>query len=260
MTIVGGAEPTGPVEFLLAFADDEHLMGQRHTEWIGVGPFLEEDMAFASIGQDELGHAAALYELALEVAGVLPDDADDRNAAVDALALRREPSDYRSCWLVEHPGADWAEALVRHAMYDEAERLRWEACVDSALPHLAALAGRALREESYHRRHAAALIQPLLADEQAGARLRAAAAALAPLGDAVFEPVAGEAAAHERQWITRSSDDMRAEWRSVLEGHFGSLPWLPAPAQTARTQRSEHFDELYGRMREVIVLDADARW
>ena len=30
----------GTVEFLISFADDEHLMGQRHTEWIGVAPFL----------------------------------------------------------------------------------------------------------------------------------------------------------------------------------------------------------------------------
>ena len=50
-------------EFLLAFADDEHLMGQQHTEWIGVAPFLEEDLALASIGQDELCHAVMLYEL-----------------------------------------------------------------------------------------------------------------------------------------------------------------------------------------------------
>ncbi len=40
-------------EYLLALADDDHLMGQQHTEWIGVAPFLEEDMALASIGQDE---------------------------------------------------------------------------------------------------------------------------------------------------------------------------------------------------------------
>ena len=53
----------GSTEFLLAFADDEHLIGQRHTEWIGLGPFLEEDLALASIAQDELGHAAGLYSL-----------------------------------------------------------------------------------------------------------------------------------------------------------------------------------------------------
>ena len=53
----------GGREYLLAFADDEHLIGQQHTEWIGTAPFLEEDLAFCSIAQDELGHAAALYEL-----------------------------------------------------------------------------------------------------------------------------------------------------------------------------------------------------
>ncbi len=33
-------------EHLLAFADDEHMIGARHTNWIGLGPFLEEDLAF----------------------------------------------------------------------------------------------------------------------------------------------------------------------------------------------------------------------
>ena len=45
-------------------------MGQQHTEWIGVAPFLEEDLAFCSIAQDELGHAAMLYELLAEDGGV----------------------------------------------------------------------------------------------------------------------------------------------------------------------------------------------
>ena len=58
--------PSAIKEYLLAFADDEHLMGQQHTEWIGIAPFLEEDMAFASIGQDELGHASMLYAFILE--------------------------------------------------------------------------------------------------------------------------------------------------------------------------------------------------
>ena len=42
-------------EYLLALADDEHMIGARHTNWIGLGPFLEEDLAFCSIAQDELG-------------------------------------------------------------------------------------------------------------------------------------------------------------------------------------------------------------
>jgi hypothetical protein len=77
----------GEIEFLLAFADDEHMIGQRHTQWIGVAPFLEEDLAFASIAQDELGHAAGLYELV---------DAD-----IDRLALRARDCDR---WRSSPPG------------------------------------------------------------------------------------------------------------------------------------------------------------
>ena len=49
-------------EYLLGFADDELCVGQNHSWWIAVGPFLEEDLAFSSIAQDELGHARMLYE------------------------------------------------------------------------------------------------------------------------------------------------------------------------------------------------------
>ena len=73
-------------EFLLAFADDEHLIGQQHTEWIGVAPFLEEDLAFSSIAQDELGHAAALYAI---VAG--DGDPVDDDLRIDDLAFGRAP-------------------------------------------------------------------------------------------------------------------------------------------------------------------------
>ena len=74
-------------EFVLAFADDEHLMGQQHAEWIGVAPFLEEDLAFCSIGQDELGHAASLYALVAGEGdgGQVDDRAIDASDALIAL-------------------------------------------------------------------------------------------------------------------------------------------------------------------------------
>lgn len=252
--------PTGVTEFVLAFADDEHLIGQRHTEWIGVAPFLEEDMAFASIGQDELGHAAGLYEIALALADAAPDDLDDLSAAVDELALRRDPADYRSCWLVEQPGTDWSDALVRHVMYDAAEQIRWRACLGSSNPVLAQLAERALREEAFHLRHADALLDALLPDADAGPRLRDAAARLAPLGAALFDPCAGEAAALTEGVSRVSSQDQQAEWQVEIARRFGELEYLPEPPQNARTARSEHFDMLYAGMREVILLDPAARW
>jgi len=52
------------VDLLLALADDELILGWRNSEWTGIAPFLEEDVAFSSIAQNEIGHARALYELA----------------------------------------------------------------------------------------------------------------------------------------------------------------------------------------------------
>src|SRR6185503_18826941 len=48
---------------------DELVIGWRDSEWTGIAPMLEEDVAFSSIAQNEIGHARAAYEL-------LTDDAD----------------------------------------------------------------------------------------------------------------------------------------------------------------------------------------
>ena len=180
---------------LLAFADDEHLMGQQHTEWIGVAPFLEEDLAFCSIAQDELGHAAMLYELLAEDGGV------------DRLAFGRPPDDYRSCHLVEVPLPDWADALARHWLYDLAEELRWEALAGSSVDEVAAVVERAQREETYHRRHADALVRRMLHDPEAGGRVAASIDRLLPLADALWEPVAGEDEAVDDGVVTAASAD-----------------------------------------------------
>jgi ring-1,2-phenylacetyl-CoA epoxidase subunit PaaC len=52
------------IDLLLSLADDELILGWRNSEWTGIAPFLEEDVAFSSIAQNEIGHARALYELA----------------------------------------------------------------------------------------------------------------------------------------------------------------------------------------------------
>ena len=142
----------GAREVLLAFADDEHLMGQQHTEWIGVAPFLEEDLAFCSIAQDELGHAAMLYELLAEDGASTASRSDARRTSTAAATSSR-------CHC-----PDWADALARHWLYDLAEELRWEALAGSSVDEVAAVVERAQREEAYHRRHADALVRRMLDD------------------------------------------------------------------------------------------------
>lgn len=129
---------------LLEIADDELILGWRDSEWTGIAPFLEEDVAFSSIAQNEVGHARALYELAARELGTTADE----------LAFDRRPEDYRCAPLVELRRVDWAQTIARHVLYEAADELRLEALKASADSGLAGLAAKMDREEAYHRIHA----------------------------------------------------------------------------------------------------------
>ena len=90
-------------ELLLQIADDELVVGWRNSEWTGIAPVLEEDVAFSSIAQNEIGHARAAYELAARELGTTADE----------LAFDRTPDDYRCAPLVELRLLEWAHAIAR---------------------------------------------------------------------------------------------------------------------------------------------------
>jgi ring-1,2-phenylacetyl-CoA epoxidase subunit PaaC len=129
---------------LLEYADDELILGWRDSEWTGIAPSLEEDVAFSSIAQNEIGHARALYELA----------ARDLGTTADELAFDREPSEYRCAPLVELRKLDWAHTIARHWLYETADELRLAALKESDDAEVAGLAAKMDREEVYHRLHA----------------------------------------------------------------------------------------------------------
>jgi ring-1,2-phenylacetyl-CoA epoxidase subunit PaaC len=127
-------------ELLLGLADDELVLGWRDSEWTGIAPVLEEDVAFSSIAQNEIGHARAVYEL-------LTDDAD-------ALAFDRALDEYRCAPFVELRLLDWAHAIARRWLYEVADEIRIAALMEDADPTVAGLAAKINREEAYHRMHA----------------------------------------------------------------------------------------------------------
>jgi len=130
---------------LLQIADDELILGWRNSEWTGIAPFLEEDVAFSSIAQNEIGHARALYELA----------ARDLGTTADELAFDRSPEEYRCSRLVElRVVPDWARTIARHVLYERADEQRLRELMGSDDPEVAGLAAKIDREEAYHRMHA----------------------------------------------------------------------------------------------------------
>ena len=131
-------------QLLLEIADDELILGWRDSEWTGIAPLLEEDVAFSSIAQNEIGHARALYELV----------ARERGITADELAFDRAPDEYRCAQLVELRLLDWEKTIARHYLYEEADARRVEQLKTSDNAEIAGLAAKIDREEAYHRMHA----------------------------------------------------------------------------------------------------------
>jgi ring-1,2-phenylacetyl-CoA epoxidase subunit PaaC len=132
------------VRQLLEIADDELILGWRDSEWTGIAPFLEEDVAFSSIAQNEIGHARALYELAGRELG----------ATADELAFDRPLDEYRCSRIVALRLPEWERTIARHYLYEEADAIRLERLKQSDEPEIAGLAAKIDREEAYHRIHA----------------------------------------------------------------------------------------------------------
>ena len=200
------------VSLLTALADDELVLGHRHSEWTGFAPHLEEDVAFSSIAQDEIGHAAAYYSLVGQLTGNDPD----------ALALGREVPDYRNAILCERPNDDWAYTLARHWLYDHADALRLEALEGSADSNLAALATKIRREERYHLIHADSWMKRIARGPVEGrAKLADAVGKAFPEAFGLFEPFEQEDQMVKEGWLPVPSDESRTrfldEMRTALD-------------------------------------------
>ena len=237
---------------LLALADDELCMGHRHSEWLGVAPFLEEDLAFASIGQDELGHARALYEL-------LSND-------VDALAFGRDQDAFRSCHLVELPCRSWEDALARHYLYDLAETVRWETLLVGE-DAVAGVAQRALREERYHTGHAEPMMRRMLeGTEESHRRLTESLEALYPFARALFEPTAAESDVVIAGLVGSGAAELEMTWCDRVRTSLGrsgvALDWEAAPAGLGgrNGSHSEYFASMWETMTAVTAIDPAAAW
>ena len=219
------------VDLLLTLADDELILGWRNSEWTGIAPFLEEDVAFSSIAQNEIGHARALYELAARELGT---DAD-------ALAFDRQPEDYRSAPLVELRRLEWARTIGRHWLYETADAIRLEALKASDDAELAGIAAKIDREEVYHRIHAEMWIDRLLGSEDGRARLDEALDELWPYALGVLD------------------DELRPELVRRVEAKLGrSMPDTdPVPRGRHEAELAELLDEMTMVRRSA---PAGARW
>ncbi|PPA72284.1 1,2-phenylacetyl-CoA epoxidase subunit PaaC [Jeotgalibacillus proteolyticus] len=146
-------EKRAVIELLYQLADDDFIISYRGSEWLGLAPHIEEDVAFSSISQDTMGHAAMYYQL-LEELGE-----KDR----DYLSHARKSNERKNAVLLElvngeghylhEPRYDWAFTVVRHYYYSQAKKVKIESLKQSSYPPLAAAAVKISMELHYHLMH-----------------------------------------------------------------------------------------------------------
>ncbi len=243
--------------YLVAFADDELLIGHRHSEWTGFAPDIESDIALSSIAQDELGHARLLYDHAGTLLSQSPDE----------LAFGRQPASFRNAILVERPNGDWGYTIVRLVLYDLADQVRLEALASGSHRPLAELAAAVRREEKYHVSYGEQWLRRLAGgSEVSHTRVQEALNRAWPEATGLFEPVAGQQTLLEAGVVSGSASDQWGRWQQAVRDiatdaglQVGSTS--PQGGGGGRTGRhSEDLQILVDEMTSVWRSDPKAKW
>lgn len=244
-------------DLLVRMADDVLILAHRHSEWTGLGPVLEEDIAFSSVAQDKLGHAQALYTILHEHFGT-PEP--------DAMAFGRAEKDMRCCHFVELPNGEYDFSLVRHLLFDAAEYVRWSALRESSFEPLAKLAHKIHGELKYHLYHAQTWVVQLggQGSEESKARMQTALNVAWPYALGIFEARPGDADL-VRDGFFPGEDALRSEWEVLLQGILTKAALLMPDDQSVVLggrdgYHSEHLGPLLVEMTEVYRIDPSAQW
>lgn len=253
-------------ELIYQLADDDLMISQRGSEWLGLAPHIEADVAFSSITQDTMGHAAMYYQM-LEELGI---------GKADDLAHLRESSEYRCALLtertngegdyMENPNYDWGYAIIRNYAYEVFKRIRLNALEQSSYAPLADTAKKIKREQFYHLYHWEVWIDQLAnSTEEAERRLNAAILKTWEDVNSLFD-LGPKTEQINLLGLIGPSETMKeaflVQMKETLEK--AGLIWPGEPQAVAQTGRegnhSSECVEALDHMNSVYKLDPQACW
>lgn len=178
-SVPAGVDAVALGAYCLALGDDALIYSHRLQQWITRAPELEEETALGNIALDLLGQARML----LARAGTIDGRTEDQ------LAFFRNEQQFRNVRLVEGLDADFAELVARLLVFSTWRLAVFDALQTAADPVLAAIAGKAVKELTYHRDYAAQWVVRLGdGTELSHERIQAALGKLWPLVDELFTP------------------------------------------------------------------------
>jgi ring-1,2-phenylacetyl-CoA epoxidase subunit PaaC len=244
-------------ELLYKIADDQLIIGHRNSEWTGLGPLLEEDIAFSSMAQDKVGQSYALYQLLEKLGENQPD----------IVAFTRNANQFHNCQFVELPIGEYDFSLIRHFLFDLAEYQRFDMLAHSSYDPLAKLAGKIRGEIRYHVMHATTWIRQLGAGQKESTeRLQNALEYALPYALGIFEPSPYEETLISEGFF-EGEETLKDKWMKMVEEELSRteliLPDLKSlmPVYGGRIgNHTEHLQPLLDEMSEVFRTDPTAEW
>ncbi|HMQ46714.1 MAG TPA: phenylacetate-CoA oxygenase subunit PaaC [Saprospiraceae bacterium] len=132
-------------QYLLQLGDNALILGHRLSEYCGKAPVLEQDIALTNIALDQVGQARSLLQHAAAI--------ENKGRDEDQLAYLRDVPEFRNVLLVEQPNEDFAYLITRQFLFDAFNFYLYEALLSSNDEQLKAIAGKAIKEITYHLRY-----------------------------------------------------------------------------------------------------------
>ena len=249
---MAAASTTDPsVEYLLRLGDNALILGHRLSEWCGHGPALEEDIAMSNIALDLIGQATLWLDLAANREG------EGRSA--DDLAYKRDVLDWRNVLLVEQSNGDFADTMVRQFLFDCHHHALLSRLMSAPDTEIAAIAAKALKEVTYHRRHSGEwLVRMGDGTEESHARAQTSLERLWGYTDELFETDEVDRAA-------RAPDGLRPEWDAAVDAVLSEatlarpdIAWSVNGGR--RGVHTEHLGYILAQMQFLPRAYPDARW
>ena len=245
------------IEYVLRIGDSALILAQRLGAYVAHAPSMEEDVAVANVALDLLGQARALLTYAAELEG---DGRDE-----DDLAYLRRTHEFRNVLLVEQPNGDFAQIQLRQFLYDAYALELWRQLSASSDATLAAVAGKAVKETSYHvRRSMDWVIRLGDGTEESARRLRQALGNLWMFTGELFLTDSVDDAMAETG-VAPPASTLESAWRRRVTGVFGqaqlAVPDNGWPQRGGKTGRhTEHLDYILAEMQVLPRTYPGARW
>src|SRR4051794_8882452 len=240
------------LDYTLGLADDALVSAQRMGWWISRAPELEEDVALANIGLDQLGQARTLLSYAGELEGA--------GRSEDDLAYLRDDREFRNVKLVERPMADFGVAMARLLVLATYQSHLYAGLQSSSDETLAGIGAKAVKEVDYHVDHAAQWVLRLGdGTDESHARMQAALDAEWPYAAELF--VAPPLLPVGVVDPTELREGVLADLARVIDQATLTVPEVPAALGGGREGlHTEHLGHLLAEMQHLHRSHPGAAW